>query len=328
MAFDESVQDMVAAELAPRLQYIESNQAHRILHVNSPSSPITQITTDLYVPFSPQTEYDTLHVSSRVDINEDLVAVEGLFEQFKAALTEDFPSGRIRENHRNAAMYIDYASRLEHAPPGIIVPELGGARLSINAALGYFRKSESDYDYYIVQKFLEQHAHVLSKIIAVTYDTAHHNNNNLIESGKIRFELDAPQINHPEDSCETQQQSDKPIDHFEDFVGIDHIVKRLCDFVDTADMSLEELKQYHMRFNNKAFLLNGPPGVGKTPLMEAFADALNADIEYATFAKIRGRYVGDWAGNIDKIFTDAYASKIRTVIIFDEAEGSFGAGNE
>lgn len=69
------------------------------------------------------------------------------------------------------------------------------------------------------------------------------------------------------------------------------------------------------------FLLHGPPGVGKTSLVAAFAHEIGASLRHIKSTDIVDMWVGNSGKNLNKVFEKAYAFEGRIVLFFDEFDG-------
>jgi AAA+ superfamily predicted ATPase len=65
-------------------------------------------------------------------------------------------------------------------------------------------------------------------------------------------------------------------------------------------------------------LLIGPPGNGKTSLVEALAEALVVPLLVVRYESLVGSYLGDTASRLKKLFE--YAAARKCVLFFDEFE--------
>ncbi len=115
-------------------------------------------------------------------------------------------------------------------------------------------------------------------------------------------------------------------DPFADFIGIDHIVQELREFVVLANEDPQVLQEAGIEAP-RVVLLHGPSGTGKTPLAEALADALGAERIVVTYDSVADPYVGNWGKNVAAVFNQAFATEGRKLIIINEADGKLSTGN-
>lgn len=68
------------------------------------------------------------------------------------------------------------------------------------------------------------------------------------------------------------------------------------------------------------FLLHGPAGTGKTSLVEAFAEEIDAELQTVQSSKIIDKWIGSSGKNIQELFNAAKEADGMTVVFFDEFE--------
>ena len=109
---------------------------------------------------------------------------------------------------------------------------------------------------------------------------------------------------------------------FEDVVGMCELKKKLKNCIE--DSRKQKIRKYLGIRNQKSYFFVGPPGCGKTYLIEAFAHELVANKEYK-FMSIDGsdilsKYVGDAEKTITRIFLEA-EKNAPCIIFIDEIDG-------
>uniref|UniRef100_A0A0G4HU76 AAA+ ATPase domain-containing protein n=1 Tax=Chromera velia CCMP2878 TaxID=1169474 RepID=A0A0G4HU76_9ALVE len=72
-----------------------------------------------------------------------------------------------------------------------------------------------------------------------------------------------------------------------------------------------------------AALFHGPPGTGKTMAAEAIGYDLGKPLKMVNVGQLMSKWVGETGKNIEAVFNEAKA--VGAVLVFDEAEGLFGA---
>lgn len=129
-----------------------------------------------------------------------------------------------------------------------------------------------------------------------------------------------------DDRAMLQRLRSEATTHFEKFAGIDGIVEELLDMIVLGNAVTRH--EFDQVGRIPACLLSGESGVGKTELARAVATALDARLEYISFDKVQGIYVGEWAKKISSIFDAAFKSDDgNVVILFDELDGLTTTGN-
>ncbi|ACK53128.1 MULTISPECIES: AAA family ATPase [Thauera] len=74
----------------------------------------------------------------------------------------------------------------------------------------------------------------------------------------------------------------------------------------------------------RGILLKGPPGTGKSLVAQAFGDCVEATFFKCSVAELKGRHIGESAGNVRELW--ARAREAAPAIVFiDECEGAFPA---
>ena len=109
---------------------------------------------------------------------------------------------------------------------------------------------------------------------------------------------------------------------FEDVVGMHELKKKLRGCIE--DSKLQKIRKYLGIRNQKAYFFVGPPGCGKTYLIEAFAHELVANKEYKYMSldgsDILSKYVGDAEKTITRLFEEA-EKNAPCIVFIDEIDG-------
>lgn len=109
---------------------------------------------------------------------------------------------------------------------------------------------------------------------------------------------------------------------FDDVVGMHELKKKLRGCIE--DSKLQKIRQYLGIRNQKAYFFVGPPGCGKTYLIEAFAHELveNKDYKFMSLdgSDILSKYVGDAEKTITRLFEEA-EKNAPCIIFVDEVDG-------
>ncbi len=113
---------------------------------------------------------------------------------------------------------------------------------------------------------------------------------------------------------------------FDKFVGIDSAIDLLKEFAEEANGDLEVYRANNMKID-RAVLLSGPSGVGKTEIIKALAEALHAELDLVDLGDIHGTHVGEWARGVEDTFKSAMSSGKRVLVAFDEMDGLVRSGN-
>lgn len=117
-------------------------------------------------------------------------------------------------------------------------------------------------------------------------------------------------------------QADEVDVSFDDVIGLEEAKAAVTEYV-INPVRYPEAYSYHF-LDNKAILLEGPPGTGKTTFAKAVAKELNQPFALVNVASLVNCYVGETAKNIDKIFVflREYAEKndCFVTVFFDELD--------
>ena len=105
-----------------------------------------------------------------------------------------------------------------------------------------------------------------------------------------------------------------PQKKFEDLILNEEILK-ICEELVAEQHRADLLRSYGLEPRSK-ILLAGPPGNGKTSLAEALATHLMYPILTVRYENIIGRYLGETASRLQKIFN--YVKTRNCVLFFDE----------
>jgi GTPase SAR1 family protein len=117
---------------------------------------------------------------------------------------------------------------------------------------------------------------------------------------------------------------------FEDFGGLDEEITLLKRAARMVNASPELLTAYGLGHPG-GVLLQGPGGVGKTTLAQAWAKYMKAEFREVAIDEILSRYVGESTQNLRKKYESANAAGHQVVLCFNEFDGLFSkqaSGNE
>lgn len=126
-----------------------------------------------------------------------------------------------------------------------------------------------------------------------------------------KFEEPVPDIHH---DSEMYTSADDPFDNIGGLFEAKRLLKEYIDIFQDPEMAAE------YGVSAPAFILYGAPGTGKTSLMEAFAEASDAEYRKVTAEEIQNAYIGQTSKNIEKIFKAAFNNPQQTVLCFDEID--------
>lgn len=143
------------------------------------------------------------------------------------------------------------------------------------------------------------------------------------KSDGLGKDIAAPVKNSPEVSDETIQRwfKDIPSHSFDDVKGMNDVKKKLKACME--DAKLERIKDYLGIRKQKSYFFVGPPGCGKTYIIEAFAHEFADDgCKYLALnsADILSRYVGDAEKIVSKLFEVA-EDNAPCIVFIDEIDG-------
>lgn len=127
-------------------------------------------------------------------------------------------------------------------------------------------------------------------------------------------------------SDETVKNWFKPIPahSFADVTGMDDVKKKLRSCMD--DAKLDRIKEYLGIRKQKSYFFVGPPGCGKTYIVEAFANEFaDKDCKYISLnsSDILSKYVGDAEKIVTKLFevAEEVAKEKPCIVFIDEIDG-------
>lgn len=106
---------------------------------------------------------------------------------------------------------------------------------------------------------------------------------------------------------------------FDEVGGLFHAKERLRD-MGLAWQFPELAKEYEIDISH--FVLAGPPGTGKTTLINAFANEFHAIVMNVKSSEIINAYLGKSSENLSAKFTEAlkYAAENKVILLFDEID--------
>ncbi len=109
---------------------------------------------------------------------------------------------------------------------------------------------------------------------------------------------------------------------FESVIGLEEVKKTIINYVVNP---IKFPEAYNYKFlNNKAVLLEGPPGTGKTTFAKAIAKEINQPFALINVASLVNCYIGETGKNIDKVFQYlrdyVEKNKCGITVFFDELD--------
>lgn len=118
-------------------------------------------------------------------------------------------------------------------------------------------------------------------------------------------------------------ESTTNVESFSMIGGLEEPKQRLQDVVDVF-RDPEGAQAYGI--SGTHFLLHGPPGTGKTTLVEALAHELGADLHTIASSQIVNKYIGESARNAEEVFDQAIekSQEKPVVLFFDEVDALVG----
>ncbi|MBO5815483.1 MAG: AAA family ATPase [Bacteroidales bacterium] len=111
----------------------------------------------------------------------------------------------------------------------------------------------------------------------------------------------------------------KPGNGFADVAGLENVKTLLADEVMYVLKNPEKAKQYRLKAPN-GMLFYGPPGCGKTYVVEKFAQEARLNFVMVKASDLGSIYIHGTQGKIKELF-DKAAAKAPTVLCFDELDG-------
>jgi ATP-dependent 26S proteasome regulatory subunit len=112
---------------------------------------------------------------------------------------------------------------------------------------------------------------------------------------------------------------------FDDIAGYDDIKQQLLDLALLYEQS--ELAENIGLDSTYGIVLHGAPGTGKTTLLRAFANEIDADVSELHVSQIIEKWVGSSAQNLDKFFASLKRHHKKIVLLMDEFD-AIGASEE
>jgi ATP-dependent Zn protease len=122
----------------------------------------------------------------------------------------------------------------------------------------------------------------------------------------------------------TNSSPERPSTNFDDIGGAFHAKERLRP---VAYAFLYPDLASHYDIQPTSFMLHGPGGTGKTSLVHAFANSIQANLREYSSADIVSKWVGKSGERIAEIFKSAKKEKDPLVLFFDEFDSIAPKGN-
>jgi hypothetical protein len=105
-----------------------------------------------------------------------------------------------------------------------------------------------------------------------------------------------------------------------DDYGGAYFLKEFC-------LDLMNVREVNPRFRPKGIFLCGPGGVGKTHFAKCLGSVVGRTTAIARLAKVKGKYQGEAAANLDMMF-EALKAMSPCMALFDEVEGQVSGGKD
>ncbi len=110
----------------------------------------------------------------------------------------------------------------------------------------------------------------------------------------------------------------RPKERFVDVAGLDYVKKQFLDALVNPDKKRVNFDYYGVKAP-KGILLYGPPGCGKTYIVQAAAGEIGAAFFYIKLSDVISKWVGDTEKNLAQVFKTAEANT-PSIIMLDEMD--------
>lgn len=131
----------------------------------------------------------------------------------------------------------------------------------------------------------------------------------------------ASKANEVSDEAVSKWFKEAPKHSFEDVSGMNNLKEQLKECI--ADSQLSKIKEFLKMKKLHSYFFIGPPGCGKTYIIEAFAhELMDKDYKYITLtgSDILSRYVGEAEKIITRLFEEA-EKNAPCIVFIDEVDG-------
>lgn len=287
--------------------------------------PINEIETTLSCVSKEHANHGRMVMSSFLGLHYDIEYVDpaSVAEIFKLEASSGQTHATCKLIAKNSGLGGLIISDRRHGDlQTIITSHHSGDAWAVDTGLGNVMHDDRG-DYRNAEAFVWQHAFALNTLASALVSTVDYQHGH---SASRMFRFAFP------DELQDRRVEERPrelyVDPFDAFAGMDGVVDRLREVVLYANADNSLLEESGVN-RPQSVLLWGPSGGGKSELMNALAEALEADTKYVNGSDVSGGHVGEWAKNLDQIFENAFNASAtkRIIIIMDEFDGLILSGN-
>lgn len=258
--------------------------------------------------------FERLHLTTHIELTDHETDARVILEALESGFMKQRPHDDLSLDSRYDYFYVK--DEIAGDVSSVISAIMRGQRgWQVQSILENFRHEglDSATDRAGVEAVVAQHTFAVSSLMSVLRAGDDINHANLMLT-----------MSREHSGLETfAVEPERPLDKF---IGLDLEIEELREVVMFANASQDMLQRANIR-PVQAIMLHGPSGVGKSAIMHAFVEELEAEMVAPSFSDVSGGYVAEWANKLEKVFADAFSSDQRTVIVLDEMDGLVLTGN-
>ncbi len=241
---------------------------------------------------------------------------------FNRALTE-----RILHDYDGARRDLETVIELQpnSSDALLLIGDIAETNNDLLGAKFWYEKSLASNPDYTEAKNRLEHIDSMMHAEKAPQQQAHGNANKAGGSAKQQAEVQLPKSKEQEEQKEVIEEGQikkiafyKSTMKFDKVIGLEKVKKYLMDNVVLAIQHPELFKKYGKKMGI-GLLLYGPPGVGKTHIVNAIAGEAGANVIIARINQIVDMYTGNTEKNLHAIFEQA-RKNTPCLIMFDEVD--------